>query len=208
MTDTRAEDGPRATRSARRMPRAERERQMLAVAEEVFAERGYAGAAMDEIAERVGVSKPMLYEYFGSKDGLLSACVSRVRTELLDATRHAVDGAPTPEDAMRRGHLAFFRFVDDHAAAWAVLLHESRVTHGPAAAAIDAIRDQQTGFIVELLTAHKPGVPRRELEAYAQILVGASERLAGWRTEHHVSAERATAYLMDVMWTGLERLAA
>jgi AcrR family transcriptional regulator len=190
------------------MPRAERERQMLAVAEEVFAERGYAGAAMDEIAERVGVSKPMLYEYFGSKDGLLSACVSRVRTELLDATRRAVAGAPTPEEAMRRGHLAFFRFVDDHAAAWAVLLHESRVTDGPAAAAIDAIREQQTGFIVELLTAQKPDVPRRELEAYAQLLVGASERLAVWRTEHRVSAKRATEYLMNVMWTGLGRLAA
>lgn len=179
---------------------------MLAVAEEVFAERGYAGAAMDEIAERVGVSKPMLYEYFGSKDGLLSACVSRVRAELLEATRRAVDGASSAEEAMRRGHLAFFRFVDEHAAAWSVLLHESRVTDGPAAAAIDAIRDQQTGFIADLLAAHRPDVPRPELEAYAQLLAGASERLAVWRTDRRLSAERATEYLMNVLWYGLDRM--
>lgn len=189
-----------------RMPRADRERQMLAVAEEVFAEKGYAGAAMDEIADRVGVSKPMLYEYFGSKDGLFSACVSRVRTELLDATRRAVEGAPSAEEAMRRGHQAFFRFVDEHAAAWSVLLHESRVPSGPGTAAIDVIRDQQTGFVVELLAAHQPDAPRADLEAYAQLLVGASERLAVWRTDHPLSAERATEYLMGVMWTGLERL--
>lgn len=195
--------GVGAARGSRRMPRAERERQMLAVAEEVFAERGYAGAAMDEIAERVGVSKPMLYEYFGSKDGLFGACVSRVRAELLDATRRAVEGAPSAEEAMRRGHRAFFTFVDDHAAAWSVLLNESRVTRGPAASAIDTIRDQQTGFIVELLAGYGPDVPRAELEAYAQLLVGAAERLAVWRTDHPVSAERATEYLMNVMWTGL-----
>lgn len=189
-----------------RMPRADRERQMLAVAEEVFAEKGYAGAAMDEIADRVGVSKPMLYEYFGSKDGLFSACVSRVRTELLESTRRAVAGAPSAEEAMRRGHRAFFRFVDEHAAAWSVLLHESRVPNGPGAAAIDAIREQQTTFVVEMLAAHQPNAKRKDLEAYAQLLVGASERLAVWRTDHRVSAERATEYLMGVMWTGLERL--
>lgn len=188
------------------MPRAERERQMLAVAEEVFAERGYAGAAMDEIADRVGVSKPMLYEYFGSKDGLFTACVSRVRAELLDATRKAVEGAPSAEEAMRRGHRAFFTFVDEHAAAWSVLLHESRVTQGKAVEAIDEIREQQTGFIVELLAAYQPEAARDDLDAYAQLLVGAAERLAVWRTDRAVSAEAATEYLMDVAWTGLARM--
>ena len=179
---------------------------MLAVAEKVFAERGYAGAAMDEIAERVGVSKPMLYEYFGSKDGLFTACVSRVRAELLDATRKAVEGAPSAEEAMRRGHHAFFRFVDEHAGAWSVLLHESRVTQGPAIEAVVEIREQQTGFIVELLAAYQPDTPRDDLDAYAQLLVGAAERLAVWRTDRAISAEDATEYLMGVMWTGLARL--
>ena len=72
----------------KRMSRAAREQQMLDVAEEVFGERGYQATSMDEIAERCGVSKPMLYEYFGSKDGLLVACVSRSKAELLDVTAH------------------------------------------------------------------------------------------------------------------------
>ncbi|MGH3746792.1 MAG: helix-turn-helix domain-containing protein, partial [Micromonosporaceae bacterium] len=64
------------------MPRADRERQMLAVAEQVFAERGYRDASMDEIAGRVGVTKPMLYAYFGSKEGLLLATIVKFGTDL------------------------------------------------------------------------------------------------------------------------------
>ena len=61
----------------KRMPRAEREQQILEVAEEVFAGDGYQATSMDDIAQRVGLSKPMLYEYFGSKEGLLLACLEK-----------------------------------------------------------------------------------------------------------------------------------
>src|SRR3954467_8951573 len=98
----------------RRMPRAERERQMVAVAEELFAERGYQAASMDEIAEQVGVSKPMLYEYFGSKEGLLVACIRQARAELHDLTAESVIGAESAEDALRRGLVTFFRYTDEH----------------------------------------------------------------------------------------------
>ena len=60
-----------------RVPRPVRERQLLELAEELFAERGYAGASMDELARRAGVTKPVVYELFGSKDGLFGACVDR-----------------------------------------------------------------------------------------------------------------------------------
>jgi AcrR family transcriptional regulator len=55
------------------MPRAQREEQILGIAEEVFAERGFQATTMEDIAERVGVTKPLIYEYFGSKEGLLSS---------------------------------------------------------------------------------------------------------------------------------------
>ncbi len=191
----------------RRVPRAEREEQMLAVAEQVFAERGYQAASMDEIAERVGVSKPMLYEYFGSKDGLLLACVSRARTELLEATRRATSGAATPEEMLGRGLLAFFRFIDAHSRAWLVLLHEALITVGPAAEEIEAIRRQQTDLIATLLAPHFPTATARELDAYAQIIVGACERLAVWRERHpDVTPEEAARHLMDLTWLGLAGL--
>jgi AcrR family transcriptional regulator len=59
------------------VPRAVREQQLLELAEELFAERGYAGASMDELARRAGVTKPVVYELFGNKEGLFGACVDR-----------------------------------------------------------------------------------------------------------------------------------
>src|SRR5690349_5740610 len=100
---------------------------MIAVAEEMFAERGYQAAAMDEIAERVGVSKPMLYEYFGSKEGLFVACIRQARAELLAATTQAVAGLDSAEDALRAGLLAFFEFTDSHRRAWELIRHEATV---------------------------------------------------------------------------------
>src|SRR3954453_15101901 len=95
---------------------------MIAAAEEMFAERGYRAASMDEIAERVGVSKPMLYEYFGSKEGLLVACIRQVRMELRDRTAESVIGAETPEEALRRGLVTFFKYTDEHRRSWDLLL--------------------------------------------------------------------------------------
>src|SRR3954452_13310994 len=106
------------------MPRAERERQMVRIAGEVFAEHGYVAASMDEIAELVGVSKPMLYEYFHSKEGLLLACIRQSRAALREATEQATVGAVSAEDALRRGLLAFFVFIRERREAWSLLRHE------------------------------------------------------------------------------------
>ena len=79
----------------RLVPRAVREEQMLEVAGEVFAERGFHAASMDEIAERADISKPMLYAYFGSKDGLYGSYMERVGARLLAA----MDAASTPRSS-------------------------------------------------------------------------------------------------------------
>src|SRR3954467_4038726 len=112
------------TERRRRMPRAGRGQQMMTGAEAVFAEHGYAASSMDEIAERVGVSKPMLYEYFGSKEGLLIGCIQRARTELRTKTETAIVGATGPEDLLRKGLQAFFEFIVDHRQSWALLRQE------------------------------------------------------------------------------------
>src|SRR4051794_17691230 len=106
------------------MSRADRERQMLDVAEKVFAEQGYRAVSMDDIAERVGVSKPMLYEYFGSKDGLLSACIARCGAELYEPPREARAHADSAEALLWRGFLAYFAFADRHSHAMAVMAQE------------------------------------------------------------------------------------
>ncbi len=187
-----------ATRT--RFPRAERERQILDAALAVFGERGFAGASMDAVAERVGVTKPVVYTHFGSKEGLLLACIARARAELLEVTSAAAGAATAPEDMLRQGTLAFFRYLEDHEPAWTLLCSES----GVAADAVEGIRAQQTDFIAALLAAQAPGTPPQRLTGWAQVIVGACERLAIWRgADRTVTAEQATEYLMDLVWTGL-----
>src|SRR4029079_4457111 len=98
-------------RGTRRVPRKVREQQMLEVAERAFAERGYHAASVDAIAEAAGISKPMVYAYFGSKEGLYRACMSAARERLFDALRDGVDQTAPPDLQLWHGLLAFFTFV-------------------------------------------------------------------------------------------------
>ncbi|MFI0367706.1 TetR/AcrR family transcriptional regulator [Actinomadura sp. 1N219] len=188
----------------RRMSRAERERQMLDVAEEVFGERGYQATSMDEIAERCGVSKPMLYEYFGSKDGLLVACVSRSKAELFDVTQKAMAGASDPKDILWRGMAAYFSFVDAHSRSFSMLLREPLSAPPSAVEAVEATRRQQSALIAGALSTFAPGAPAAVIDAFTQIIMGGSERLAHWQTQRpEVSAEDAARHMTDFCWNGL-----
>lgn len=188
----------------RRYSRAERERQILDAAAEVFAERGYHAASMDSVAERVGVTKPVLYDHFGSKEGLLLACISRARQELLTVTSKAVAAGSSQEDMVRRGFRAFFDFLDSRGGSWTLLYEETAKPVGAAVEALEGIRRQQTEFVAGLLGLQAPGAETRRLEGYAQVIVGAAERLALWRGRRgDISADEATEYLMDMVWTGM-----
>lgn len=185
----------------KRYSRAERERQILAVAEEVFANDGYQATSMDEIAHRVGLSKPMLYEYFGSKDGLLVACLERAARELHDCTSQAAAAAGAGARALVHDCLlAFFRFSDEHAQAWALLRHESALPLNTVNSGLETIRTQQTRFTAEVLGGARPDLGQQRLEAFAESIIGACERLAVWRDNHpEVTPEEATEHLMALI---------
>lgn len=189
----------------KRMPRAQREQQMLEVAESVFAERGFAAASMDEIAERVGVSKPMLYEYFNSKEGLLLACVAQARAELREVTERAVAGRTNARDALRSGLRAFFVFARERRQGWSLLRHELALIGTSASDALEATRRQQTDLIAKLMSEYfDTGADHLLLQAAAELVVGASERLAIWCEQHdEVTPEMATDLAMEILWSGL-----
>ncbi|MEU8634522.1 helix-turn-helix domain-containing protein [Amycolatopsis sp. NPDC048633] len=179
-------------------------RQMIEVAEQVFSARGYAAASMDEIAELVGVSKPMLYEYFNSKEGLLLACIRESRSILREVTEQAMVGAATAEDALRRGLLAFFVFIRERREAWSLLRHEMALIGTPAADEVEETRRQQTDLIAALMSGYFDSGDDLRAEAAAEFVVGACERLAIWCERHdEMSPEMATEYAMDVLWSGL-----
>ncbi|HEX7309476.1 TetR/AcrR family transcriptional regulator [Lentzea sp.] len=186
------------------MPKAQRMAQMLTVAEEIFAEQGYLATSMDEIAERVGVSKPMLYEYFGSKEGLLIGCIHRARTELREKTAAAISGATGAEEFLRLGLRAFFEFIVDHQRSWALLRQEAAIAVPSAQEEVEGIRQQQTDMIGSVLVSFAPEIDPLEAEAFAEIVVGACERLAVWcERRPSVGPALATDYVMAVVWPGV-----
>lgn len=159
---------------------------MLVLAEQLFAERGYDQASMDELARRAGISKPVVYDLVGTKDEVFRTCMTRVGDELRERVRAAVAAMPTdPLGRLRAGSHAFFQFVADHRATWDVLLSGEG---GPVNAEISAIRQRQAALVALLLaqTQHEMGIDVHpdDTQALAWAINGALEALAAWWAEH------------------------
>jgi AcrR family transcriptional regulator len=207
-TDQTAADGP----VKRRRNRAAREREILEAAERIFGERGYQGTSMDDVAAQVGVSKPLIYQYYGSKDGLFLACLARLRTQLLETVADTVTAARDPEDALYAGFVAWFQFLDDHPQAWSVLIDEGMLSTNPAAGPATAATDEVRAAFIELISTMvrmnlPPGrtADDEEIEIVAQSISGATERLAIWRSRTPIppSPQKVARTLQNLLWQGL-----
>lgn len=156
------------------MPRAEREREMLEAAGEIFAVQGFHAAPMDAVAEAAGISKPMLYNYFGSKEGLYLAYVRQSGRALLRSLREAASPEAPADERLRAGILAFLTYVEDHRSGWVVLHREAVAQGGSLAAEVADLRERVAGLLTVLL----------EDAALAHAFVGAGESLATWWLAH------------------------
>jgi AcrR family transcriptional regulator len=182
--------------------------QTLTAARALFAERGYAAVTMEEIATSVGVTKPLLYNYFGNKEHLYIACMERAGDALIAMVAETVGQAENPGDALRAGVGAFFSFLDTDRAAWAVLFDETLPRGGEVADRVAAYRGQIAEFVSGSLLAQLPDRRRTaakiEIEALSTALLGAAEALARWwlRTEA-ISAAEAAELLVSTVEPGL-----
>jgi len=184
-----------------RLPRAEREQQMLAAARGLFAERGYAAVTMDDVATAVGVTKPLLYTYFGNKERLFAACMEPAGEALLATVVQAVQGAPDGAVALERGVHAFFAFVDEDREAWGVLFDGS-LPSGELARSVVAYRDRLAALVAAELAPGGTASPVDE--ALTTAVLGAAEALGRWwlRTGA-MSAADAAELLIGVVKPGL-----
>lgn len=182
--------------------------QTLGAAHELFAERGYAAVTMDEIAAAVGVTKPLLYNYFGNKERLYIACMERAGDALIAMVAETVGKTDSPGDALGAGVRAFFSFLDTDRAAWAVLFDETLPRGGEVFDRVAAYRGQLVDLVSASLLAQLPmrrrEVVKTEIEALSTALLGAAEALARWwlRTEA-ISAEDAAELLISTVEPGL-----
>jgi AcrR family transcriptional regulator len=163
------------------MPRSVREQLILRVAGQVFAEGGYERASMDRIAGLAGVSKPMLYAYFGSKEGLYLAYIERTGGELVQRLVSA-----DRKDA--RGRLRavineFLAFVQEHSDGWTVLFRELNARQ-PLAEQVSQLRSEVVGEVRRMLESDDEpswrGLRAPASEGVAEAIVGAGEALANW----------------------------
>ena len=97
-----------------RLPAVQRRRQLLDVSLDVFAQRGFHAASMAEVAEAAGVTKPVLYQHFGSKRELYLELLDDVGQRLLEEVQKATAAAGGPRQQVAAGFAAYFRFVADH----------------------------------------------------------------------------------------------
>lgn len=189
----------------KRVPRAERERQMLDAAVAVFARRGFRAASMDEIAEAAGVSKPLVYLYLESKDALFTACIRREADALTAAVRDAVEAGAPPERQLWSGLLGFFGHTAAHPDGWTVLYAQARTVGEPFAAEVAGLRARIVDFVAGLIAAACGASDTRSVAPYAYALVGAAESLAAWASTAPgpPPARDLAASLMTFAWTGL-----
>jgi AcrR family transcriptional regulator len=192
-----------------RLPRAERERQMLAEARTLFAERGFAAVTMDEVAARVGVTKPLLYTYFGNKEGLYLACMEPAGEALVSTVAEAVRDTASPADALRAGVHAFFAFVDADRSAWRVLFDDTLPAGAEPARRAAEQRDRLVALVAAAQLARLPAGRRAaaqpRTEALSAALLGAAEALARWwlRSGDTMPAADAAELLVRTLEPGL-----
>jgi AcrR family transcriptional regulator len=189
-----------------RMPRPARRQQLLAAAQEVFVANGYHGAAMDDIAERAGVSKPVLYQHFPGKRELYLALLD-TQAETLAAA--VVQALSTTEDNQRRVHAvlsAYFAFVDrdDHDGAFR-LIFETDLGNDPDVRSRVELVTRRTMKAVADTVAADTGLQRVEAELLATALTGSAQVVARWwlDSDRPVPRERAILLLESLLWRGI-----
>lgn len=192
-----------------RLPRAQREQQLLDVAMRLFMENGYQGTSIEDIAGAAGVTRPIVYNHFGSKDGIYLACLRRASSELDRRIRDSSSQETTAEGQLRGGLDGYFQFVERDRMFWGILFGGGAAVAGTAAAEASRLRKESLGGISELLAGMSGNSLKPEtLEAYAQATFGAGEQLAKWWLMHpDVKRHQVVEYMMNFAWQGLQQLA-
>lgn len=192
------------------MTAAARRELIESAAADLFAERGYRGASVEEIARRSGVTAPVVYEHFDSKSELYRALLERHFAELREVWREHFVGDDPPGRRIARSFDAWFAYVEAHPFAGRVLF---RYSTDPEIEAIHAGVAARSRESILPLFAAEPGaenisgsVAGEGLEMVWVVLRGVLQGLAVWWSEHpDVPRERVVATAMNSLWIGFER---
>lgn len=190
-----------------RMARTAREQQLLSVALRLFVEHGYQGTAMGDIADAAGITRPVVYNCFGSKDALYLACLTQARQALEQSMLSAALAQEQPQARLRAGLEGYFQFIDANPLAWRLLYGSGVAVAGNAAEEAVRLRLHTVDAIAALFRLSAPEAAPGQLKIYAHAMSGAAEQVAKYgMTAPEQPRDTLIDTLMQFAWQGLEPL--
>ena len=199
---------PAPKHSRVRMSSAQRREQLIAIGRQLFAERGLDATSVEEVAARAKVSKPVVYEHFGGKEGLYAVVVDREVRSLLDRITTALT-AGHPHELLEQAALALLDYIEGETDGFRVLVRESPVmsASGNFSSVLNDIAHQVEHILgAEFKTR---GYDPKLAELYAQALVGMVALTGRWWLEvRKPKKEVVAAHLVNLAWNGLSNLEA
>ncbi|HEX7589765.1 MAG TPA: TetR/AcrR family transcriptional regulator [Demequinaceae bacterium] len=185
----------------------ERREQLLVVGRSLFAERGFDGTSVEEIAARADVSKPVVYEHFGGKEGLYAVIVDREVRALLGRLTEALSRRGHPKQHVQRAALALLGYIEDSPDGFRILVRDSPVAQatGTFSSLIGDVATQVEGLLAAQFA--KRGLDASVAPIYSQMLVG-MVALTGqhWSDVREPSKQVVAAHLVNLAWNGLSDL--
>ena len=185
------------------MTGAERREQLIVVARALFAERGFDGTAIEEVSVRAGVSKPVVYEHFGGKEGLYAVVVDREVTQALAVMRGALTGGH-PRELLASAAVAMLDYVEENPDGFRILVRDTPIGASTATfrTIIGDVASRVEGILVEEFQRHD--LDPRTAPMYTQMLIGMTVTLGQWWLDTREPAkEVVAAHLVNLAWNGL-----
>ncbi len=193
--------------SRKKLTAAARRAQLIQVGREVFAEKGYEATSVEEIASRAKVSKPIVYEHFGGKEGLYAVVVDREMEYVIRVISEALS-AGSPRERAEQAALAFLTWVKDNPDGFAVLTHDAPATAsstGGFSSLLNEVADRVSDVFSEALK--QAGYDPDVAPIYAHALIG-MVTLTGqwWSVVRKPSVEKVASHIVALAWMGLRNL--
>ncbi|MGH8827428.1 MAG: TetR/AcrR family transcriptional regulator [Jiangellaceae bacterium] len=185
----------------------QRREQLLDVGRSLFAERGFDGTSIEEIAARASVSKPVVYEHFGGKEGLYAVVVDREMEQLLHRITTALGSATHPRVVLERAAMALLDYIEASTDGFRILVRDSPVaqsTGGFASLISDAASQVEHILAAEFKSR---GFEAKYAPMYAQMLVGMVALTGQWWLDvRRPKKSDVAAHLVNLAWNGLAGL--
>jgi AcrR family transcriptional regulator len=194
------------TNHRKRMTGKERREQLLDIGRRLFAERGFEGTSIEEIAAQAGVSKPVVYEHFGGKEGLYAVVVDREVERLLAMATEILSGAHTREK-FEAAAVILLKYIEDDTDGFRILVRDSHPASGSGTfgSLISDIASQVEYILSDFFAAR--GYDPDLVPMYAQMLVGMVAMTGQWWLDaRKLKREEVAAHLINLAWNGLSQL--